>query len=353
MNWRFPPPLAPGQTIGITAPSSGLSDAGQRARLDLVTAHLRGLGFEVREGQCVRNDHKHVSAPVQVRAAEFMQMLLDPTVHAVIPPWGGELATELLEHMDFERLRSAPPKWVLGYSDTSTLLFSLTLRVGWATAHGPCLMDLSPTQTDSLTLGSLTALQHDFSRPWAQASSDRYQTEWVPFSVQVDVPFKLVNTTTWRRLDGNAGPISIRGRLIGGCIDTIAWLAGTPYGDLPQFIQQASSDGTIFYFENAEFSPPALKRCLLSLKRQGWFSDLAGVLVGRSTAPRPALASDLTADEVIADVFADTDAPVLLDVDIGHQPPQMTLVNGAYAGVRFEAGRARITQSESPWGNVA
>lgn len=353
MTVRFPSPLSRGQTIGITAPSSGLSNDAQRARLDLVIGHLRGLGFEVREGHCLRSDHKHVSAPTHARAAELMQMLLDPAVHAVIPPWGGELASELLEHLDFERLRAAPPKWVLGYSDTSTLLFSLALRAGWATAHGPCLMDLAPTQTDGLTWGSLAALQHDFAQPWVQASSDRHQTEWVPFEVQVDAPFKLANTTAWRRLDGNAGPISMQGRLIGGCIDTIAWLAGTSYGDLPRFVQQASSDGTIFYFENAEFSPPALKRCLLSLKRQGWFHDLAGVLVGRSTAPQPALASDLTAEEVISDVFANTDAPVLLDADIGHQPPQLTLVNGAFAKVMYEAGHARITQSSANSGNAA
>ena len=75
--------------------------------------------------------------------------------------------------------------------------------------------------------------------------------------------------------------------------------------------------------------------------------------MGRSTAPQPALASDLTAEEVISDVFANTDAPVLLDADIGHQPPQLTLVNGAFAKVMYEAGHARITQSSANSGNAA
>lgn len=345
MTVRFPAPLKPGQTIGITAPSSGLSTEGQRARLDLVLSHLLDQGFQVREGACLRSDHKHVSAPVAQRAAEFMHMLTDPAVHAVIPPWGGELASELLEHLDFDRLRQARPKWVLGYSDTSTLLFSLTLCAGWATAHGPCLMDLAPTQTDTLTRGALAALGHDFAQPWAQTSSDRYQTEWLPFEAQVDAPFKLAHATAWRRLDGRAEPLVLRGRLLGGCLDTIAWLAGTPYGDLPAFVRESGPDGTLLYFENAEMPPPALKRCLLSLQRHGWFQSLSGVLIGRSTAPQPSSTEDLMGDEVIADVFGKLGMPVLLNVDIGHQPPQLTLVNGAWAEVQFEAGRARVSQS--------
>ncbi len=37
--------------------------------------------------------------------------------------------------------------------------------------------------------------------------------------------------------------------------------------------------------------------------------------------------------------------PVLVDVDVGHRPPQMVLINGALATVRFDAhGGGRITQ---------
>ncbi len=179
---QFPRPVQTGQTIAVTAPSSGLSSEAQRARLDLVLRGLREQGFEVREGQCLRADHKHVSAPAAQRASELMSLLLDPSVAAIIPPWGGELATELLTLLDWDALAAAQPKWLLGYSDTSTLLMALTLRLGWATAHGPCLMDLAPTQSDTLTPWALRALQHPDPAPFVQHSSTHFHPSGRPLS---------------------------------------------------------------------------------------------------------------------------------------------------------------------------
>ena len=38
-----------------------------------------------------------------------------------------------------------------------------------------------------------------------------------------------------------------------------------------------------------------------------------------------------------------TGVPVVFDADIGHVPPQMTFVNGAYAAVNVTAGKATLT----------
>jgi muramoyltetrapeptide carboxypeptidase LdcA involved in peptidoglycan recycling len=35
-------------------------------------------------------------------------------------------------------------------------------------------------------------------------------------------------------------------------------------------------------------------------------------------------------------------------VDIGHQPPQFTLINGAFANVSFEDGGGAVVQSAVP-----
>ena len=155
----YPKPLRPGALIAVTAPSSGVSGPAL-ARLDLVLDHLRTQGYRVVEGKCLRSEHKNSSATKQDRASEFAAYLLDPEVSAILPPWGGELASEILEQVDFEKLRGVPPKWVLGYSDISTLQLPLTLISGWATPHGPNLMDLAPTQTDPLTVGVMRVLEN-------------------------------------------------------------------------------------------------------------------------------------------------------------------------------------------------
>jgi len=79
-------------------------------------------------------------------------------------------------------------------------------------------------------------------------------------------------------------------------------------------------------------------------KLNGWFEDLSGLMLGRSTGPLPEKAGSLTYEEALLAVLADLPYPVLYDVDIGHMPPQFTLINGATAQVTLEAGRGRITQ---------
>ena len=345
---QSPRPLQSGQTIAVTAPSSGLSSRAQRARLDLVLQGLREQGFEVQEGQCLRADHKHVSAPAEHRASELIRFLLDPSVAAIIPPWGGELASELLSLLDWSALDAAQPKWLLGYSDTSTLLMALTLRLGWVTAHGPCLMDLAPSQSDPLTPGALRAIQHAGPGPFVQQSSKRFQTQWTPFEQRVDAPFNLTEPSQWRRLGAVQGAVAFSGRLIGGCLDTVAWLAGSVWGDVPSFRHRHQEEGVIVYFENAEMSPCALMRCLLSLRRQGWFDDLSGLLIGRSAVKPVTDPTALSEQEVLLRIFGDVPYPVLVDVDIGHQPPQMTLFNGGLASVSFDPAGTVIEQWAGP-----
>jgi muramoyltetrapeptide carboxypeptidase len=340
---KFPKPLRPGDLIVVTAPSSGVT-GGALLRLDLVLSHLRHLGYRVIEGQCLRSEHKDATAPKQARAEELWRFLNDPNVAAIFPPWGGELASEILELIDFEQLRGVSPKWLLGYSDISTIHLPLTLIAGWATAHGSNMMDLAPTQTDPLTSAVLQVLASDFSQPVVQASSTMFQKQWIDFAVQADAPLNLTEKTCWKRLDGATSSLHLEGHLIGGCLDTIAGLAGTQYGDVPSFIQRAGSRGAIVYLENVEMSPTGLVRALLSLRRHGWFDGLAGVLMGRNAAPEPASPDNLGYVEALQAVLADLPCPVVYDVDIGHQPPQFTLINGALASLTFENCGGLITQ---------
>ena len=75
MHIRYPAALNPGDRVAVTAPSSGVP-AALHPRLDLVIAHLRGQGFVVEEGLCLRNEQHSASALAADRAAELMQCLL-------------------------------------------------------------------------------------------------------------------------------------------------------------------------------------------------------------------------------------------------------------------------------------
>ena len=135
--------------------------------------------------------------------------------------------------------------------------------------------------------------------------------------------------------------LDVSGRLIGGCTETIANLAGTPYGDV-----RAWADGldepTIVYVEASDENAVNICRYLHALRLAGWFDRAVAVLVGRTSAPDH---PDLTQREAVVDALGRLDLPIVWDLEIGHVPPHLPLVNGALARVVVDGDRREITQA--------
>src|SRR4051812_40127701 len=99
---RFPAPLAPGDRIGVTSPSSGVEGAGAD-RIDFCVSFLRDAGFDVVVGTSM--DGTGITAgAAAARAAELTAMLCDPSIRCVVPPWGGETAIDLVDILDWDAL---------------------------------------------------------------------------------------------------------------------------------------------------------------------------------------------------------------------------------------------------------
>ncbi len=343
MTIHFPPPLTPGAVIAITAPSSGVASP-MHARLDLAIAALRKRGFGVVEGECLRQQIKGASATPLRRAAELMQFLTDPGIAAVMPPWGGELAIELLDLIDFKALAATPAKWFSGFSDLSTLHLPLTTLAGWATLHGPNLMQLAASELDSTTAAIWDVLTAPHGSSIRQHASPAFERVGADLKKNPAAGIAPAEPSEWKRLDGATTALSLQGRLIGGCLDTLSRLAGTHYGNVPAFIRAAGDQGTLLYFENAELKPYELARALRGLRMNGWFSGLQGVLLGRSAAPDASTPEGLSYIEAIGSVLGDIPCPVLYDMDIGHISPQFSLINGALAKIEFAAGAGSLVQ---------
>jgi len=158
---RHPRQLMAGDRIAVVAFSSGVATP-LHDRLDHALDGLRAQGYRVAEGLSLRRQYKDASAPAAERAKELMAALCGPDIAAVRPPWGGELAIELLSRLDFMQLAALPPKWLLGFSDVSAVQLPLLLCAGWASAHGANLMQpahrrdlatIGPSQRQSLRAG--------------------------------------------------------------------------------------------------------------------------------------------------------------------------------------------------------
>jgi muramoyltetrapeptide carboxypeptidase LdcA involved in peptidoglycan recycling len=308
-----------------------------RARLEVAVGALRERGYDVVLGDCLGLEGV-VSAPKERRAAELTTMLRDPTIRAVTPPWGGELAIDLLDQVDWDGLAAVEPTWFVGYSDLTTLMMPLTLRTGWATLHGGNLMDTPYLPPAGLLHWTDVA---SATEPFTQSSPGRWRSGRDDY---VDEPavsqMRLNQTGGWRVLNGSS--VDVTGRLIGGCLETVGPLAGTPYGDVAAFGREHADDRLIVYLEACEDGAYTIARTLHSLRYAGWFEHANAVLIGRTAAPD---SPELTQTGAVVDALGSLGIPIVLDVECGHVQPFLPLVNGALARVVVEGDRQEITQT--------
>ena len=336
---RFPRPLRRGDRIGVTSPSAGASgDAA--TRIDFSVEWLRSRGYDVVVGECMDGSGL-TSAPAEQRAAELTRMLADPAIACVVPPWGGETAIDLVDLIDWDVLAGAEPTWLVGFSDLSTVLVPITTRLGWATLHGDNLADTPYAVPDGLThwldLAGADApvVQRDSGlvAGWVRFENDPHATQWAH-----------AGEGRWEVLGGDGADgdrVDVSGRLIGGCVETIANLAGTPYGDVRAWAERLD-EPTIVYVEACEEHAVNICRYLHGLRLAGWFDRAAAVLVGRTTAPDH---PQMTQREAVVDALGRLDLPIVWDLEIGHVPPHLPLVNGALARVVVDGDTREITQA--------
>lgn len=342
---RRPRPLREGDLVALSAPSSGVEPA-LFPRLEHAIAALQRRGLRVRECATLRREHKQCSGPAANRAAELQALLLDPEVAAVMPPWGGERAIELLPLLDFDTIAAAEPKWFCGFSDLSTLQLPLTLRAGWMSLHGPNLMELGADSLDETT-AALWPTLFEADAPLQRASA-RWQVQGPDWQTEPGADRSLTEPTRWRRLDGGSEPLRLRGRLIGGCLDTVSRLAGTAYGDVPGWARAPGIGPHLLLLENCEMAPCELLRALCSLRLHGWFDGAAGVLIGRHAPAAVSAPKRLSHEEAVREALAGLDLLVLIDVDIGHVPPQLALIQGELAELRWSPNVNDIELRQGP-----
>lgn len=337
-NIYYPAPLQQGAKIAICAFSSGVASQ-YHHRLDIVLNGLKARGYEVIEGECLRQQQN----PAKQRAEELMAFLTDDSIAAIMPPWGGDLTMEILPLLDFNAISKAKPKWLVGFSDISTFACALTTRCGWATIHSANLMQMHPSDNDPYLASIFDTMQLDKGQQLTQHASQFFQQHPLDYEKDQDAVFDFKGETKWRCINyQDSRNIEISGRLIGGCLDTLALLLPSNYYALHEFKKQYAQDGLILYLENVELSPAAVARCILSLKLSDVFTDINGVIFGRSpTSDQPSATFDYY--QAIELAFKGCLFPVIVDADIGHVAPNLVMINGGYATLTAHSEETQLS----------
>lgn len=335
----FPSKIQKGNTIGVTATSSGTEDERSLKRLEEAIKNMKSYGFKIIETPNVRKNEKLVSSSGEIRAKEFVDLWNNTNVKHIISKSGGEFLMEMLPYLHKKNLSLSSPPWVQGFSDTSLLLFYLTTNYNIATIQAENFTTYSMKKWDNSIIDTLKILEQGF--PAIEKSFEKYEKYPINREEGKELePYNLTETVIYKALFDDKKTV-FSGRLIGGCIDVIKTIIGTPYDNVQNFCKQFS-EGIIWHLENCELSIPDLYRALWQMKEAGWFNNATGVIIGRTMSSAPV--GEFTYEEVLKNIFETFKIPVIYDVDFGHQAPMWALINGSFATFEYENGKGKIIQ---------
>lgn len=333
----FPNNLRKGDIIGVTAMSFGCKDELDILRLENAHKKLNEEGFKCVETEDVRKLEKLESDLPQNRAKQFMDLWKDNDVKAIVAVGGGEILMETLPYLDFNELKKFTPKWVQGYSDPSLLNYVITTKLNVATINSVNFKSFGMEKWHKSLSDNISFLKGNTN--FLQESFDRFEESRVD-STNPYEGFALTENVKYKELYNKEK--SVRGRVIGGCIDVLKLLLGTNFDNTVEFCSQFS-EGMLWYFDNCELNIAEFYRVVWQMKQAGWFNNANGFLIGRTAVDKEMF--DFTYEDALHKAFDDMNVPVFYDVDIGHLPPQWVMVNGSFGEFQFENGKGKIVQN--------
>ena len=329
----YPEFIKKNDTIGVSAPSDGITKKEKLYRLDSAIKYFSSLGYRIEETKNVRTSLKGRSSSSKARSKQLKSLFENTEVKAIICSGGGDFLLEMLSDFDFSCVLKNP-KWLQGYSDPTGLLFTITTNLDIATIYADNFPSFGMKPLDKSLKNNLEILQGNIVK---QNSFKRYEKENLSYIVG-DEPYNLDTDVYWENL--NRDEVNITGRMIGGCLDIINDLFGTRFDKTKEFIEKYNDDGIIWYFDNCEFSSEQLIRTLWKLKDNDWFKYTNGIVFGRSMTEKSYY--DISFKEAVKKSLEDLDIPIIINTDIGHIPPRMTIINGAIAVISSKNGKGTI-----------
>ena len=336
----YPEFLEEGCTIGVTACSDGNQDPLDFVRVDSAKLHLEERGYRVVETPNVRTSRLGRSSSARERAGQLNSLLLRDDVRLIIMAKGGDYLPEMLPLLDFEMIKRHP-KWIQGYSDPTGLLFSVTTNCDIATVYASNFGDFGMAEWHKSIEDNVRLLE---GKAVTQTSFEQYQDGFAVRETGLE-GYAVSEQVKWKNLNGEER-VSIEGRLLGGCLDVLVNLVGTRYDKTAEFVRRYREDKILWYLESFNLNSEQLYLGLWQLKEAGWFENAAGFVFGRPCMYRSDM--DLSYEEVIREALKELEVPVILDADIGHKPPRMTIINGAVGRFVCEGGRGSLTMRFLP-----
>lgn len=289
---KKPKSLLKGDLIGVTSPAGSIWN---KAHITKIEQKMDELGFKTKIGQTCYEQDGFLAGSDEMRAAEFMEMIEDKSIRAILTMRGGWGCTRILDKLDYPLIRENP-KVIMGFSDITSLVNAIYTKTGLVTYHGPCGYSSWGDYTTSQVINAVVA-----GNPFTMSN---------PSNNQKDLK-------TWS--SGKA-----KGKLVGGNLTVIVSMVGTAY--------EPNWNNKILFLEEIKEEPYRVDRMLWQMKQAGVFKKISGLVIGsfRKCSPEEPEKS-FTLEQIFEQHFKHVPFPVYQGASFGHITPKWTLPIGINA----------------------
>ncbi|MEA5554212.1 LD-carboxypeptidase [Anabaena cylindrica UHCC 0172] len=293
----LPPPLKPGDLLRVIAPSGALREF---EAFDKSVEIWRSHGYRIEISDNIDDRHGYLAGTDTHRRQQLAAAWNDPECRGIICARGGFGSTRILEDWNWQQ-NIADPKWLIGFSDITALLWSL-YNAGISSVHGPVMTTLVN------------------------------EPEW-----SIQRLFDILEGRAIAPLKGNGwGGGKVTGVLLPGNLTVATHLLGTPL--LPQL------DDVILAFEDISEAPYRIDRMLTQWRLSGTLSKVRGIALGGFTkCEAPPNIPSLNTEEVLRERLADLSIPIVSDLPFGHDSPNAALPVGVEVTLDANQGILKIT----------
>lgn len=297
------------------------------------------FGLKVVEMPHTLSGAEYVYNHPKERAEDLMQAFADPEIKAVIACIGGDDSIRMLPYIDFDIIKNNP-KIFSGYSD-STVPHFMCMKAGISSFYGPAILT---DFAENIAMSDYTV--NAVKKAWFNTEpigeikpSDTYTAQRLKWIIENKNTAREFKQNTGYELLQGAG--KVQGKLLGGCLEVIAYIKGTTLFPPVEYF-----DSAILFFETSEELPPVwlVEDSLRHYGTMGILGRSAGIFWGKPQDGTFYEEYKVVIKKVLAE-FGREDMPVLYNGSFGHNEPKTILPYGVLAEINCENKSFAILES--------
>ncbi|MBI35336.1 MAG: LD-carboxypeptidase [Flavobacteriales bacterium] len=288
--------LTPGDKIGIVAFAKKITIEEIQPAVKI----FQNWGLDVVIGNTIGSELNQFSGDDEQRRADIQKMLDNQEIKAIISARGGYGCVRIIDEINFSSFLKSP-KWLIGFSDITVFHSHINANFNIPTIHATM-----PVFFKKNTPKSLSSLKK--------------------LLMKGTLNYQIQSKTKELCKNGKA-----RGQLIGGNLSILYSLCGS--------ISSVKTDGKILFIEDLSEYMYHVDRMIYNLKRNGYFKNLSGLIIGSFTEMKDSNTPfGKNSEEIIFDLCKDLNIPIFSNFPAGHINDNRALIFGKTLEMQVEEG---------------